>query len=248
MRSRLALCLLVASLAVVAAGTAAYAGSSSTGGASCGGKPGYRYAGHQSTRIGHGVRAIITAVRQPTTAAGHVAGWVGVGGPGQGANGADEWIQVGFASFAGTPNALYAEVTRPGADPEFILLERLVPVGSPRHVAVLEMSNRPGTWRVWVEGDPVTEPIHLPGSAGKFAPIATAESWMDGNGSCNAFSFRFEQVSVAQGRGGSWRPFVPGYRFLDEGLRLRPLTAEPGARTLATTGPEPYAFVASTAS
>jgi hypothetical protein len=247
-RSRLALCLVVSSLAVVAVGTAAYAASASTKGASCGGKSGYRYAGHQSTRTGHGVRAIITAVRQPTTAAGHVAGWVGVGGPGQGPNGENEWLQVGFASFAGTPNALYAEVTRPGADPEFILLERLVPIGSPRHVAVLEMSKRPGTWRVWVEGDPVTEPISLPGSADRWAPIATAESWLDGNGSCNAFSFRFEQVGVAQGRGGSWRPFVPGYRFLDEGLRLRPLTPTPGARTLTATGPEPYAFLASTAS
>ena len=251
-RPRFALSLLVAAVAVAAAGTVAHAASSSTNATkatSCSSQSeGYRYAGHQATQTGHGVRAVITAVRQPAASAGHVAAWVGVGGPGQGQDGVDEWIQVGLASFSGFPNTLYAEVTRPGVDPEFILLERLVPVGASRHVAVLEMSKRPGTWRVWVEGDAVTDPIPLPGSAGRWEPIATAESWNPTGGSCNAFSFRFEEVGVAQGRGGSWRPFASGHRFLDDGLRLQALTPEPGVRTLAATGPAPYAFIASTAS
>ena len=74
-----------------------------TAGARCGvdvaGNGGYSYAGHQATDRGHGARAIITLTREAQIAAGgQVAGWVGVGGPGQGPNGEDAWIQVGIAA------------------------------------------------------------------------------------------------------------------------------------------------------
>jgi hypothetical protein len=234
----------------------ALAGTSSTasaGRAACGvdvpANNGYTYAGHQAVGAAHGVRATITQARDPEVAAGHVAAWVGVGGPGQGVNGQDEWLQVGLASVPGTDSFLYAEITRPGHAPSFHLVEEGVPVGASRNVAVLEMANRPNWWRVWVDGDPVTKPIYLRGSSLRWAPIATAESWNGGEGACNAFSFRFEHVSVSRSLGGSWLAFKPGYRFLDSGYTVQTLaggsSSEKDARTLAGTGPVPYAFLAS---
>jgi hypothetical protein len=238
----------VASL-VIAASTTATAGRSSCEAAAAA-NGGYTYAGSQADFRGHGVRATISAVRAPDVAAGHVAGWVGVGGPKQGADGEDAWIQVGIAAIPGMSQFLYAEITRGGRAPRFVLLEEAVAVGESRRVAVLEMGRRPGWWRVWVDGSAVTEPIHLRGSSGRWAPIATAESWSGGAPACNGFAFRFERVSVSYGGGGSWRPFVPGYRFLDGGYRVRQLATSHAAtgvygRSLASKGPLPYAFVAS---
>jgi hypothetical protein len=217
------------------------------------GNGGYTYAGHQATRRGHGVRATISAFRAPEVAAGHVAGWVGLGGPGQGAKGENLWIQAGLGSMPGMGTFVYGEVVRSGREPQFLLLEEDVPVGSSRRLAILEMSKRPERWRIWVDGKPVTKPIHLPGSSERWAPIATAESWNGGEAACNSFAFRFERVSVSHGRGGSWFPFKPGYRFRDADYRLRQLAAAPSSRRArsladgagATGRPAPYAFVAS---
>jgi hypothetical protein len=250
MSMRPLLALLAGTLTVVAlvgASTTASAGRNACG-ADVAGNGGYTYAGHQATRTGHGVRATISAIRAPEVAAGHVAGWVGLGGPGQGPNGSDMWLQVGLASIPGLGTVLYAETTRPGRAPAFELLEENIQVGESRRVAVLEMSKRPETWRIWVNGEPVTEPVHLPGSSERWAPIATAESWNGGQVSCNRFGFRFERVSVAHGRGGSWFAFKPGYHFRDGAYRLRSLataSADPSARRLAHEGaPLPYAFLA----
>ncbi|GIU95302.1 MAG: hypothetical protein KatS3mg012_1759 [Gaiellaceae bacterium] len=244
----------VGALALAALGAT---GSSATAGraSSCLGAngSGYSYAGHQATYKGHGVRATITAQTAPRVKAGHVAGWVGVGGPGQGPNGEDVWLQAGIASVNGVAPFSYVEITRPGRDPEFMLVEEGLAPGRPHRFAVLEMGRRPGWWRVWVDGQAVTEPVHLPGSSGRWAPIATAESYAESPSLCNSFSFRFEGVAVSYGGGGSWRPFVSGYRFLDGGNDLRQLAAadsRPGmyARKLSSAGatgaPLPYAFVA----
>jgi hypothetical protein len=164
-------------------------------------------------------------------------------------NGEDAWIQAGIASVPGVQPFLYAEITRGGRYPKFIVLQDAVPIGESHSVAVLEMSGRPGWWRIWVDGSPVTAPVRIRGSSGQWAPIATAESWNGGQVACNRFSFRFERVSVSYGGGGSWRPFVAGYQFLDRGYRLRELATAPAAtgayaRRLATESPLPYAFVA----
>jgi hypothetical protein len=234
------------SVLVGASGTAT-AGSTACG-ADVAGNGGYTYAGHQAVSAGHGVRATITQIRAPEVAAGHVAGWVGVGGPGQGPNGSDEWIQVGLATVPDTAPFLYAEITRPGAAPSFQLIEEAVPLGESRNVAVLEMSGRPNWWRVWVDGDPVTKPVFLRGSSMRWSPIATAESWNGGQVACNRFTFRFEQVSVSHGLGGSWFAFEPGYKFLDSGYSVRTLAGATGkerlARRLTGVGPAPYAFLA----
>jgi hypothetical protein len=232
--------------ALVGAATTATAGRACISGARDGG---YSYAGHQASYRGHGVRATITVTRPPSVEAGHVAGWVGVGGPGQGVNGEDTWIQAGVASMPGMDPFLYAEVTRDGRAPEFILIEEGVPVGRSHKLAVLEMAQRPGWWRVWVDGSPATDGIRLSGSSGRWAPVATAESWNAGTPVCNAFGFRFERVSVSYGGGGSWRPFVPAHQFLDGENTLRDLAAAPAqsgvyGRMLTSESVLPYAFVA----
>jgi hypothetical protein len=232
--------------ALVGASTTAKAEPACAGPSDSGG---YTYAGHQSTYRGHGVRATIALTRSPSVQSGHVAAWVGVGGPGQGANGEDAWIQAGVGSLPGMEPFIYTEVMRAGRDPEFRLLEEGVAVGRSHRVAVLEMSGRPGWWRVWVDEQPVSEPVQLRGSSGRWAPIATAESWNGGEGACNSFGFRFERVSVSYGGGGSWRPFVSGYVFRDGAYKLRDLASAPaqgGAyrRMLTADGVLPYAFVA----
>jgi hypothetical protein len=236
----------VALAALVGASTTATAGRACIGGARAGG---YSYAGHQASQRGHGVRATITATRSPSVDAGHVAGWVGVGGPGQGMNGEDAWIQAGIASTPGVDPFIYAEVTRNGRKPEFILVSEGVAVRESHDIAVLELTSRPGWWRVWVDGEAVIQPVRLRGSSGRWAPIATAESWNGGKSSCNRFGFRFARVSVSYGGGGSWRPFVPAHRFLDGAHTLRDLAAAPAEpdayrRALAGKGVPPYAFVA----
>jgi len=250
---------LVQLLAVLACalGVAAFLGESSSATASASSAcvsdadgNGYTYAGHQANVAGHGVRATITPTRALDVASGHVAGWVGVGGPGQGANGEDAWIQVGIASVLGTAPYLYAEVVRDGRQPQLILLDEGLLTGVSRRVAVLEMSAQPGSWRVWVDGRPMTKPMHIRGSSGRWAPIATAESWNGGESACNKFAFRFERVSVSFGGGGSWRPFVSGHRFLDTGHRLQSLAEAPAVGGTYTSEPSgqstlPYAFVAS---
>jgi hypothetical protein len=256
-RARPLVCALVGALcvsALVGAATTATAGRTCLTSSNA---QGYSYAGHQATYHGHGVRATIQLTRAPHIEAGHVAGWIGVGGPGQGANGGDAWIQAGIAALPGMAPMLYAEITREGRAPQFVLLAEDVQVGHSHRLAVLEMAGRKGWWRVWVDGEPVSAPVRLRGSSGRWAPIATAESWNGRSAACNGFGFRFERVSVSYGGGGSWRPFVSGHRFLDEGNRLRDIAAaraESGVyRTLASESPDPsnplpYAFVAASAS
>jgi hypothetical protein len=239
--------LVVAALAALAvlAGSGANAGVPSCGSGSHG-SAGYSYAGHQSRGSGHGVRARITVLRMPEVVSGHAAAWIGVGGPGAGPNGEDEWLQVGVVSLPKLEPMLYAEIARPGAAPKFVPLQEAVPIGATHSLAVLEMSRRPGFWRVWVDGMPVTKLVRLPGSSGRWQPIATAESWNGGQAVCNSFAFRFERVGVAGGRGGSWHQLVPGIRFVDQGYSLRQLRpAAAGARTLAADSIRPFAFEAS---
>src|ERR687898_1562659 len=202
---------------------AAVAASSSAGPAtgqspSC--ADGYTYAGRLSSTRAHGVRATLTALSQPRVAAGHVAAWVGVGGVGEGPNGTNAWIQIGLSAFPGSGSRLYYEVARPGAAPTYFEVEIEIRAGDRFRVAVLEMAKRRHHWRVWVDGKPVSAPVRLSGSSGKWRPIATAESWTDAGSACNRFSYRFEGVGVAAANGGSWRSFVGGHTFLDSGYRL----------------------------
>lgn len=240
--------LIVAALATMVAAIAPDAAKANQ--ASCGsgvhGRTGYAYAGHQANVIAHGIRATITPLVQPAVAAGHVAGWIGVGGPGAGPSGETMWLQAGVASMPGTPMVVYAEITRPAKEPVFVPLVQDVEVGEPHRLAVLELSQRPGVWRVWLDGRPATAPIVLPGSRDRWRPIATAESWNGGASRCTRLGFRFEGVGVATSTGGSWRTFVPGFMFKDRGYAVRQLRPSTGGqRTLASDPIAPFAFVAS---
>lgn len=244
--------LLLATFVALALGASAAGPGSETAqanGQRCGagahGSQGYAYAGHQATRVAHGVRATITPTVSPNVIAGHVAGWIGVGGPGQGAGGETLWLQVGVASMPDTPTMIYAEITRGSQDPVFVPLLQGIAVGESHRVAVLEMSGRPNYWRVWLDGAAVTEPILLANSTGRWRPIATAESWNGNRGVCNRFGFRFDGVGVAEATGGSWRAFAPGHKFLDRGFDVKRLSAaQGGQRRLSAGAPSPYAFEA----
>lgn len=241
MRLALLAALLTACLAGVTAGRVAAATGCGSG---AHGKAGYAYAGFQSDRAAHGVRARISATAAPSVAAGHVAGWIGVGGRGAGAGGRDQWLQAGLASLPGTPTLVYVEIVRGSGAPTFVPYETEVAVGAARSLAVLEVKGQRDRWQVWLDGKPIGKPAHLPGSSGRWRPMATAESWNGGSSVCNRFAFRFEEVSVAQAAGGSWRAFVPGTRFQDVGFGLRTLRAA-GLRAPASgRGPQPYAFLA----
>jgi hypothetical protein len=231
---RLGLCMGV--LATLLAAAAADATPSRAAGAEVCGNPGYSYAGFQHRGAAHGVRATLSAIARPYVASGHVAAWVGVGGPGAGPNGADEWIQVGLSAFSDGSSQLYYEITRPGAPPTYHQVDADVRPGERKRVVVLEMSRRPNHWRVWVNGKPVSLPVYLPGSSGRWRPIATAETWDGGRRVCNGFAYRFERVRVAGWRGGSWRRFRGAYRFQDPGYRVQP-RARAGFRALAMAAP-----------
>jgi hypothetical protein len=207
-------------LLVVLAGAAAWSAAPTAPAAPRSCKDGYTYAGRLSATRAHGVRATLTALARPEVAAGHVAAWVGVGGVGEGPNGSDSWIQIGLSAFPGSESTLYYEVTRPGATPTYHELAADIPTGERLRVAVLEMSGQRNHWRVWLNGKPVSAPVHLPGSHGRWRPIATAESWAGAGTACNSFSYRFEGVRVSAAPGGSWRTFVRGYTFLDRGYRV----------------------------
>ena len=216
---------LVAALAFATGGvcfTAAAFGAD-TGAQACG-PTSYTYAGIQTNRGTHGIAATIAAVRPPSVANGHVAGWVGVGGPGEGAGGQNAWIQIGLNSFPGRGNTIYAEAWVPGQGQLYKELDG-VPVGQKIRLAVLEVRGQPGVWRAWAGGRPVTKPVRLPGSeGGVWTADAVAESWNGGTPVCNGYSYRFENVALARAAGGSWQRVKsvatlqdPGYSVVRHG-------------------------------
>jgi hypothetical protein len=201
---------------------AAVLGFGSRSALACGNAAGYSYSGMASTRHAFGISATVTPLGAFQVLSGHVAGWVGVGGPGEGPSGTDEWLQVGFSGFPQlTGNDVYFEVTRPGGTPTYHRLATGVPSGKPMHLAVLEMHRRPDFWRVWVDRKPASQPIYLPQSHGRWSPIATAESWDGGTGgTCNDFLYRFHAVSIASFPGGGWQELLTGYPIGDPATKL----------------------------
>jgi len=193
--------------------------------AACG-SSGYAYAGLGSSNRAYGVATHLQTVGTPQVLSGHVAGWVGVGGPGSGPNGTNEWIQVGFSAFPGSSfSSLYYEVAQPNGVPQYHEIASGLPAGTTRKVAVLELAGRRGWWRVFVDDRAVGEAVYLPGSHGAWRPLATTETWGAGSFVCNRFSYRFGSVAVATRPGGGWQRLTRHYTFQNHGYRIRRLTA-----------------------
>jgi hypothetical protein len=186
------------------------------------GAGGYTYAGIEAPAHAYGIGAVITPLSAFNVMSGHVAGWVGVGGPKQGPNGSDEWLQVGFSGFPGlSGTSIYYELMLPSGAPTYHQVMTGLPLGRSARVAVLEMGGRPDYWRVWVNGAPASKPIRMPASHGRWSPIATAESWDGGTGgTCNSFLYRFHQVQIAHAPGGSWQQLVGGYPISSSSSRV----------------------------
>jgi hypothetical protein len=201
------------------------------------GTGGYTYAGVAASGHAYGISASITPLSAFSVVSGHVAGWVGMGGPNQGPKGTDEWLQVGFSGFpTAAGSSLYYELTLPNQAPAYHEIASGLPAGKTQRVAVLEIGGRPDWWQVWVNGKAVSTPIHLPSSHGRWAPMATAESWDGGTGgNCNGFLYRFTAVSIASAPGGSWKPLVGGYPITSPTTRLARGTSSPSF--LAAEGP-----------
>ena len=207
---------LVCATAVAAAGVSSV--SAATTSARACGDSAYSYAGFSAAHQSYGVAATVTALSSPDVRNGHVAGWIGIGGPGAGTNGTDEWLQVGMSAFSGDGAELYYELAFPGQAPQYTKVAD-VSAQQPHRLALVEVPHRRSIWQIWVDQRRVGAPIYLPRSHGRWAPIVTAESWNGGASVCNAFSYRFANVSVRHAAG-SWFPFRRGYRFQDPGYRL----------------------------
>ena len=211
----------------------------------CGTSAGYSYAGVAAPAKAFGISASVTPMGGFNVLAGHVAGWVGVGGPGKGPRGSDEWLQVGFSGFPTlSGNDLYYELTLPNGRPSYHQIAANLPFGQPARFAVLELHGRKDWWRVWVNGKPATAPIHLPASHGRWAPIATAESWDGGtNGACNGFLYRFDRVSIAAAPGGRWRPLAGALDITSNGTRIQRNNGE--GSFVAAEGDDAFRLLAS---
>jgi hypothetical protein len=134
------------------------------------------YAGGQTKTPDAGIRATIGTVSPPKVVNGHVAGWVGVGGPNAGPKGRAEWRQAGYAAFDTGQAQVYYEVTVPGETPAYHTVKATLRSGERHLVGVLEVSKQSGGWRVWFDGRAVSPVLSLPGSHGKLVPQAIGET------------------------------------------------------------------------
>ena len=198
-------------IAVVAACAAAAVAAAPAGAAekACS-APEYSYAGFQTPSTTAGIGATITALTTPAVAWGHIGGWVGVGGPGQGPNGTDAWLQVGLSAFADDKvSRIYYEVALPGAKPKYLEVNTHVAVGESHRLAVEQLARGRDWWRAFVDGQPVGPAVHVAGSGGRWKAQAFGESWNGGHGVCNGLDYRFGSVRIAADAG-SWAPLVGG--------------------------------------
>jgi hypothetical protein len=178
--------------------------------------PNYAYAGAQDASPRSGIRATLTAMREPNVKAGHVSAWIGIGGENVDANSNDEWLQAGYVAFDNGPRQIYYEVTLPGKPPRYHAIGAAVHKGEKHYLAVLEESGAPGKWRVWLDGQKASPVIALPGSHGRFKPQFVGESWNAGSHSCNGYGYRFGDVQMATEPGGGWVKAKPEVVFRDK--------------------------------
>ena len=187
---------------------------------------GYTYAGLYTDRPVAGVAASMSMLSAPTVNGGsgsHVAAWVGVGGPGMGPGGTNEWLQVGLASFDRPDGRLYFELALPHKAPKFTELASGIQPGDSLRVAVMELPFDANHWIV-ITPKGIEGPFYLPGSHGKWSPVATGESWAKGGSLCNTYAYRFDGVELASKRG--WRRLHDGLKLQDRGSRVHRISPD----------------------
>ena len=209
-------------LGALAAACAVGAGQATAAAASCGSNS-YSYAGLQSFGAVHGVSAAITSLATPQVRHGHVAGWVGVS-----SRNGQAWIQTGMSAFPGDATShVYVEIAAPNDEPRYLTVREELPNGERHRFGILELAHRPGWWRAWLDGKPVSQPVFLAGSHGHWHAQATAESWNDNSGACNLYTYSFKTVELATAPGGMWQRLRRASIFQDPGYRLaRPTRAD----------------------
>jgi hypothetical protein len=193
---------------------------------------GYSYAGLYSPTKANGIAATISMLDTPAAVGGsnHVAGWIGVGGPGLGPHGADEWLQVGLATFGDSNDGrLYYELAQPGRAPEYVELATGIVPGIKVRVAVMELQFARDAWIV-VSPAGISGPFYLPRSHQAWEPVAAAESYA-ATRQCNRYSYRFGGLQLAHADG-SWRTMRRAETLQDPGWKLR----RHGASAFSATG------------
>lgn len=158
----------------------------------------YAYAGFALGSGSRGVSATIEQMGPLNVRAGHVAGWIGVVDPTSGS----AWLQVGLSALPGnTTSQIYYEVAAPGQAPVYRDVRRFIATAEPHRFAVRELNRRPNWWRVWVDGRPVTAPIHLRGSHNRWTAQVLGESWAGTtSGACNGYAYSFSDVALFDAR------------------------------------------------
>jgi hypothetical protein len=178
----------------------------------------YSYTGVTSNAVVGGVGATVVVQEAARVPAGHVAAWVGVGGPGLGAGGLDEWIQAGVVVFdRGSTGRVFFEIAR-GVRVRLGFAQE-VGVGARLRFQVLEDLSRPGWWQAWVDGVPVGPPVFLPGSHGAWRAQVMAEDWISSAGGCNSFSFGFGGLNVRASGSSLQEPLTDSTPFTQGGVR-----------------------------
>ena len=181
----------------------------------------YSYAGVQSAATRSGIRANLKVLRPASVHAGHVGGWVGVGGPGKGPGGTDQWLQAGYSAFPDGAAQLYYEVALPRAAPQYHVVKAAVKIGESHLVSILGVGSRPGAWRVWVDNSPASPVYFLRGSHGRYEPQGIGETWSPNASACNTFAWRFGSVRVAMRPGGVWVKGKAAHEWNDRGYLVR---------------------------
>jgi hypothetical protein len=193
---------------------------------------GYSYAGLYSSTKASGIEGTISMLDTPAAlgSSSHVAGWVGVGGSGLGPHGADEWLQVGLATFGDSGDGrLYYELAQPGHAPKYVELASGIVPGIRVRVAVLELQYARDSWIV-VSPAGISGPFYLPHSHHAWEPVATAESYAETT-RCNRYAYRFGGLRLTRGDG-SWHSLRRAEMLRDPGWRLR----RHGASAFSATG------------
>jgi hypothetical protein len=183
---------------------------------------GYSYAGYQGSAAVYGVSARITILREPVVVSGHVAAWIGIGGPGLGPGGSDEWLEVGVAALPdGTMESYYEYVSPRQPTPKYVTVGA-VDIGAALTVSIVELAVHRNAWRVSLDGKHVSPVLVLPGSHGAWGATATGEAWDGGMPACNSFSFGFAKLVTMTKLGGHWHPFALSARLESRGYRVAP--------------------------